>query len=163
MSAVLNRMRARWRRFASDRSGVAMVELALITPILGLMTVGTIDYALLVTSKLAVEGAARNGASYAISHGYNSTTISNIITANTRSATFLSAVTADPAPNPWYGCANASTGVVAAATATTVCTNGLVAGRYVTASASATYTFLIPWPGLPTTFPITSSMSVRIE
>lgn len=154
---------ARLRSIGADRSGVAMLELALVSPILAMMALGTVDYALLITSKLAVEGAARDGAAYAVSHGYTSTAIANVITGNSRTAPFLTSITASPAPALWYGCANANTGVVSAAGSTTICTNGLTAGTYVTVAAQGTYTFLVPWPGLGTSHQITSNVSVRIS
>lgn len=148
-----------------NRSGVAMVELALVTPMLAVMTAGTIDYAMLIVSKLAVEGAARDGASYAVAHGYDSATIGGKVTASSgqRSTSFLSAITANPAPSRWYGCADAATGVVTATSSTSICPSGLTAGTYVTVSASGTYTYLIPWPTLGTSYVINASVKTRIS
>lgn len=160
---MLGKMKSVFLRLRNDRSGAAMVELALIAPTLALMTVGTIDYALLMTSKLTVESAARDGAAYAVAHGYNSTTIASAVTSRGRSSSYLSSVAASPAPAAWYGCANATTGVVSAADATTTCTIGGTAGQYVTVSASGTYTFLVPWPTLPASYPINASVKVRIS
>ncbi len=160
---MYRKLRSSLLQLRDDRSGAAMVELALIAPTLALMTVGTIDYALLMTSKLSVENAARNGASYAVKRGFNSATISSTVTSSGRAASYLSAITANPAPTSWYGCANANTGVVSAASSTTTCTIGGTAGQYVTVTAQGTYTFLVHWPTLPANYPITAQVKVRIS
>jgi hypothetical protein len=49
-------------------------------------------------------------------------------------------------------------------TSTSVCSDsGLTAGTYVTASAQATYTFVLGWPGTARTQTLNSSISVRIN
>ncbi len=151
------------KRLATDQSGLAMVELAMLAPVLGLMLVGTVDYSFQIMAKLTVESAARDGAAYAVAHGYDSALISSAITTNTRQASFLSAITASPAPSKWYGCPNSATGVTTAANATTVCTStGNAAGTYVTSTATATYTYLLPWPSITGSKTVVSRITVRI-
>lgn len=50
--------RIRWQ-LASDRSGVAAIELALVLPVLLLLLLGTIDIARIVAAKLDLEQAAQ--------------------------------------------------------------------------------------------------------
>lgn len=152
-----------FRKLIGNQSGVALVELAFVAPMMAMMAVGTIDYSLLVMSKLSVEGAARDGAAYAVNHGYSSSSIANVVTSAGRSASYLSAVTADPAPTRWYGCANANSGVVVTTNATDVCANGQTAGTYVTVSARGTYTYLVPWPTFGSTYSIVARVKTRIS
>jgi Flp pilus assembly protein TadG len=151
-------------KLRSDTSGLALVELAIVAPFLGVMTLGTVDYSMLVLANLTVQGAARAGADYAAANGYNSQTISSRITSSATRATILSAITATPAPSQWYGCPNATTGVATATSSTVTCTStGKTAGTYVTSSAQATYTYILAFPGAARTQTLNSSISVRIN
>src|ERR1041385_5476564 len=126
-------------RKAADQRGVAAVELALLTPILALMAVGTADFGLATYSDMQVQNSAAAGATYAFLHGYSADGISSAIT----SATRLSGISASPAPTEFCGCPGTS-GVNSVACGS-ICPSGNTAGTYVKASATVTYATLLSY------------------
>ncbi len=151
------------RRLRKDQTGAALVEFAIVAPVVGAMLLGVIDVSLYISSSLAVQRAARAGGEYAIMNGYDSTKVSTAITdsTTTRSA-YMTAIAADPAPSKFCGCPDSGTSVVAA-TCGSKCTSGLNAGTYVTASATSTYEPLFDVPGLGADRIIVAASTVRIE
>ena len=144
-----------WRQ----QSGASAVELALVTPVLLLLLTGAIDIGSLAWTQMQVAAAARAGASYALSRGFNVPEINSAVT----SATNLT-VTVSPSPTQSYGCPNAATGVTTAGvTSSTNCPSGPKAGRYVTVGATATYTPLFSLPFLSDPVALSSTTTVRIS
>jgi Flp pilus assembly protein TadG len=137
--------------------GTAAVEFALIGPILIAIMVPLIDLGLGYYQKMQVEDAAQAGAQYAMAHGWNSTAIGAAVSA----ATALSAITASPAPVQSCGCPSGSS--VTSAACGTKCGNGQPAGTYVTVSAQAVYTTLIPYPGIGSSVMLTAQSTARIQ
>lgn len=145
-------------------SGVALTEMALVVPFLSVMTIGTVDYSMYALANMTVQSAARAGADYAAATGYDNTAITSRITGTAGRSGILSAITANPAPTQWYGCAGADGTITTLDSATSVCTgSGLTAGTYVTAAAQATYTHLVTLPGKPRTETLNASITVRIN
>lgn len=63
-----------WRRAADGRGserGQSMVELAVLLPLLVLMTLGAADFARLFSAEVRVANAAREGARYGARHPYD--------------------------------------------------------------------------------------------
>lgn len=147
----------------ADRGGAALIEFALIVPVLSATLLAMVDISLWITGRMAVERAARAGSDYAILHAatYDASAISSAVTSAASQPSYMSSFTADPAPSQWYGCPDAATGVVTAASSTATCANGLAAGTYVTSNARSTLTFILPWAGHITTTTITASSTVR--
>lgn len=137
---------------------ISAVEFAIVVPIVLLLTVCTIDLGVAVYDVMQVENAAQAGSEYAAVHGFNSASIANVITA----ATGLSGVAASPAPAESCGCPSGSS-VVEPAVCYSTCADGSIAGTYVTASATAKYTTLIHYPGLPATFTFVNTATARIQ
>lgn len=159
MGALLHRLVTRLR---SDRSGAAIMEFALVTPILAMMLLGMIDISLWITARMSVERAARAGAEYSVLHGFNQSAIATAVTSATKTrSTYMSTITASPAATQWCGCPS-ETGVTTAACGST-CTGGADAGTYVTANAQSTYHFINSWPGVTSPATITSAATVRID
>lgn len=149
-------------RLAPDARGAAMLELALLAPVLLVMLVGMIDGSLWVLARMTVERSARAGAEYAVENGYNSSAITTAITGSAAShSKMMSAVSATPAPNQWCGCATGTN--ITAATCGSTCASGLDAGTYVTSSARSTYTFIMHWPGSSGSQTVSAQTSVRID
>jgi Flp pilus assembly protein TadG len=136
---------------------VAGIEFGLFVPVLAMLTVCTIDLGGAAYDAMQVENAAQAGAQYASVHGYNVTSISNAIT----SATSLSGLTVSPAPTEFCGCPSA--GGITSATCQSTCSDGSIAGVYVTASATATYTTLIHYPAIPPSFTFVNKATARIQ
>lgn len=152
---VLNRLRR-------DLRGLAAVEFALVSMTLVGLVVGAVDYSLWSLSRTIVERAARGGAEYAVANGYNAAGITTAITSATTAPAFLSAISASPAPSSWCGCQSGGTSITAA-TCSSTCANGQTAGTYVTAAATAAYTPIVAWPGVPASVTIAQSNTVRIK
>jgi Flp pilus assembly protein TadG len=147
------RLTALWREVA----GNSAIEFALLASPIILMMVGVADYGTATWRKMQLQHAAQAGAEYAIKSGFDATAISNAVT----NATSYSDVSATPAPAQSCGCASGTT--ITAATCGSTCAGGAVAGSYVTVSAQATYTTLIPYPGIANSFALSTSATVRIQ
>ena len=150
------------RHLAGDTRGAAMLELALLSPVLLVMLVGVVDGAMWIMARQSVERAARAGAEYAVANGYDSAAISAAITsAAAPHSKMMTAIAATPLPTNWCGCASNTT--ITAATCGSTCASGLKAGSYVTTSARSTYTFVLHRPGTQRTQTVSSSTTVRID
>ena len=150
-------MRGALTRLWRNRAGNAAMELAFLASPLVLLLIGIADYGAATYAKMQVEHAAQAGAEYAIKYGYSSTAIATAVTA----ATANSGISATPAPAQSCGCAT-TTGVTAATCGST-CTGGATAGNYVTVSAQATYSTIVPYPGIANSFALSASTTVRIQ
>jgi len=153
-SSICRRLAALWRH----RRGNAAIELSLLATPLVLMLVGMADYGAAVYRQMQVQHAAQAGAEYALKYGFSSTAIATAVT----SATALAGVTATPAPAQSCGCASGTT-ITAATCGSTCPATSLAAGTYVTVSAQGSYTTIVPYPGIPNTFALSSSSTVRIK
>src|SRR5438105_9386918 len=107
--------------------GLAGIEFGLLVPILLMLTLCTVDLGIAAYDAMQVENAAQAGSEYAAVHGYNASSISQVIT----SANDLTGLTASPAPTEFCGCPSGST--VASVTCGSNCNDGTLAGTYVTA------------------------------
>lgn len=145
-------------RFTRAGSGASAVEFALIAPVLCMMLIGTVDFSLWMWNQMRVGNAARAGAEYAVVKGYDSAKISTAIT----SATGASAISANPAPTQSCGCPNGTSGITTMTCGST-CPGGATAGTYVTSSAQANYSLILPWPGIINPVTLTASATVRIK
>lgn len=107
--------------------------------------------------QMQVQDAAQAGAQYALVHGWNLTAIKNAVT----SATTLSGIQASPAPAKSCGCPQGTS--VAAASCGGTCASGQPVGTYVTVSAQAVYSPLIPYPMFGQAVALSAQASVRIQ
>lgn len=145
------------RRLLRQCGGNASIELAFLASPLVLMLIGVADYGMATYRKMQVQHAAQAGAEYAIKNGFSSAAISTAVTG----ATAYSDITANPAPAQSCGCASGTT--INSAACGSTCPTGAAAGSYVTVSAQATYTTIIPYPGIPDTIALTAAATVRIQ
>ena len=157
-------MSAAWRPvrdFFSGRKdaiqGIAAIEFAIIAPTLVLMAVATADLGLGIYRRMEVQNAAQYGSTFAAIHGFDATSITNAVT----SSTTYGALTVDPAPNQFCGCASSSG--IAAQACTAPCANGSPIGTYVTVSTQATYSTILHYPIIPSSFSFSSQATVRIQ
>jgi Flp pilus assembly protein TadG len=153
---ALNGVRARLARLLGARDGNAAVEFSLAAPVLTIMLVPMVDIGMGVYQQMQVQDAAQAGAQYAMAHGWNSSSIQSAVT----SATALS-VSATPAPSKSCGCPDGSS--VSAATCGSTCSDGQPAGSYVTVSAQATYTPLLPYPAMGSSVTLSAQATARIQ
>jgi Flp pilus assembly protein TadG len=147
---------------ADGLSGAALVEFAVLAPIMVALAVYTIDFGLLALNKMEVQNAAQAGAQYTIGQtSYDSAKIASAVT----NATRFTAIS--PSSSEFCGCPSATTGVAfcaATCSACTACAAG-VQGHYVTVTATPTtaYTPLAPFGVMSGTFNLTAKSTVRIR
>ena len=156
-SRVLARARGLVLATRDNDEGLSGIEFAIIAPVLILSFIATADFGLAIYAKMQVENAAQAGTEYAAKNGWTSSSVTSAVT----SATSLSGLSATPAPSEFCGCP--STSGVTTATCNTNCASGAVAGTYVSASAQATYSTIISYPGIPTSYTFNSTSTVRIK
>ena len=143
--------------FMNCVGGATAVEFAIIAPVLVLMAICTIDAGIGFYRYLQVESAAGAGARYAAVNGFSASTITNAIT----NATSYTGITASPAPSTFCGCP--STSGISTVSCGSTCTGGFTAGTYVTAGAQATYTPIMSYPLMPSSFTFSSQSTLRIQ
>jgi len=154
-------LRTSLRRLAGGRdegiAGVSAIEFAVIAPVFVVAIICTIDIGAGFYRQMQVQSAAQVGAQYAALHGFDATNIANAIT----SATAFVGIAATPAPAQFCGCASASgIGVIDCASK---CPSGLSPGSYVTASAQGTYTTILPYPLLSSSYTLNARSTLRVQ
>jgi Flp pilus assembly protein TadG len=162
ITAIGGRGRISLLRMVRAEQGVALIEFAVVAPVLVTMVLGVLDFGLGFWFQQQVNAAADAGAAYAVSQGFNSTSIENAIESGGPTA-----IQASPAPTEVCGCPNATSGIVTSSPATPpcsgTCSDGSTPGIYVTVNAQLSYTTIFPWPGIARPMTISSSQTVRIQ
>jgi Flp pilus assembly pilin Flp len=157
----MKRLRDFFAGLAGEDRGVTMIEFAFIAPVIAVLIIGIIDFGMGLWQQMEVADAAEVGAAYAAANGWNSSVsgIENAVTG----ATGLSSIAASPAPTwpPWCGCPSASSGITAA-TCGSPCSDGSLAGHYITVSAQSSYSTILPWPGISRPMTLSYSTYARI-
>jgi Flp pilus assembly protein TadG len=153
-----------FRTTTGETSGSALVEFAVLAPLLVTLAVYTVDFGLLAFSKMEVQNAAQAGAQYAIGKaGYDSTAIASAVTAASRFTTIT------PSSSQFCGCPTAAAGVKFCAASCDLCSTGTCAsnvqGHYVTVTATpaTAYKPLAPFGIASGTFNLTAQSTVRIR
>lgn len=134
--------------------GSSLVELALVTPILLALMLGAVDVGRAYYLSMEVVGAAHAGAAYGVVKPSDTTGIQAAAAADAPDVPGLTVGT------PSYGC-ECSDGSSYSANCTTTpsCVSNVV--YRVNVTANATYKTWFPWPGIPSTFNLSSSASMR--
>lgn len=141
------------------RDGIAAVEFALTAPVLVLILAGAVSYGVALRMKMEVGNAARAGAAYASSHGFDQTQIA----AAAQSATALSNVTVI-ATQATASCTDPASGVISGAGKATACPGtGASPGTYVTVTTQMLYSFILPLPGMAKTTTLSGKAIARIQ
>ena len=148
---------------ARDRRGVSAVEFGLAAPVFLAALSPLIDLGLAFSQQIRVNQAVEAGAQYAAVNQYNNGTWATNVQSAITNATSL---TVSPTVgSETCGCPNATNTAISnvgSPPCTQACTDGTIAGYYVTISATATYTSVIPYPIInnPT---LSSQAVVRIQ
>jgi Flp pilus assembly protein TadG len=158
MADLWTQFAAPWgRQLWGQRLGNAAVEMALIAPLLVTLLIGMADYGTAIHRRMQVQHAAQAGADFAMRNGFSSAAIATAVT----NATTVAGLSATPLPVEGCGCASA--GMVVPAVCALPCASGEAAGTYVTVSAQATHTTLLPYPGIPSSFTFTATSMTRVR
>lgn len=144
------------RELRGANEGVSAIEFALVGTILAILCIGLVDVGMGIWKQMEVGNAARAGADFAATKGWYSDKIKAAVT----NATSLSGVAASPAPSTFYGCP--SGGSLVAVSAGTICTDGKEAGEYAKVNAQATYTPILPYPGIPNPMTLSATSIARL-
>jgi Flp pilus assembly protein TadG len=152
---IARRSRNACLRVWRDSAGATAVEFAMIAPVMILMFICMADLGIGVYTDMQVNNAAQYGAEYALVKGFDSSAISSAV----RSSTSLSS--ANVSPTQFCGCPSSS-GVVSSSCNST-CSDGTKAGSFAQVAVSDTYTTMISYPGLPSSFNLTAQSTVRLQ
>jgi Flp pilus assembly protein TadG len=147
------------RGILRSQSGQSLVELALLTPILLLLVIGTVDMGRYAYISIQVGNAARAGAAYGAQ---------SPITAIPGNSGISTAAKNDAENIP--GLAITSTNVCECDTGGTItsiaCTSSCTTGQHevtsVVVTASGSFSSLFNWPGIPSKLTISSTAKMRI-
>lgn len=169
----LSRILARCRALRDD-SGQALVELAAVVAFLGLpLVLGTTQLAVVAYDTIEVNNAAIAGAIYGMYSTGHASSTTEITAAARGEASDFPGTTLTVTPNFYYACSNSIagpypiteyTGSNAAKDAAKACTGGSNhAVPFIQVQTSATVTPFVSLPGLPKSWPITSTAVQEVQ
>lgn len=144
------------RRLAADRQGAAVVETALVLPMLLITMAGLIDGGRVILQQMQLQAAAQAAADRVRADAGDLTRADDAAS----SATPL-AVTLDPAPVIQQGCATPQ-GIDPPKPGKDACGGGRAAGTFVIVTAQAAFAPIMPWPGLSFGRAMHATAAVRI-
>ena len=150
----------RLRILCKDNHGASLIELALVIPMLLSLVFGAIDFGRGYYVYIELTNAAHAGAEYGSLHPRDT---AGMITAATKPNEMNVAFAT---PVPAYGCEcsnNSSANNTYSANCTTVptCTASATHVYRVQVNTSAVYTTFLPWSGIPSTFTLYGSATIR--
>ena len=152
LSRICSRAAGTHRALIRSERGQSLVGLGLMLPVLGLLLFGAIDFARAYYLSIEVTNAARAGAQF----GVQNSSSAGMQNAATSDASDVPGITATAT----YGCeCPDGTGQVPGCSTPPGCANAV---NYVLVTTSATYRPLIPWPGIPSSIPLSGQATVRI-
>jgi Flp pilus assembly protein TadG len=136
-----------------DSSGSALIETALILPVLMLVLAGSVDLGRACYLMTEVSSAAEAGSLYGIQQMGDT---SGMVLASQLEATDIAALSTTPK----YGCeCSDGSSVTNNCLAAPTCTYNVV--NYVEVSTQASYNTLLPWPGIPNTLTLSGWSHMR--
>ena len=148
-----------YRRLFRDQRGTAVIELALIAPILGVMVVGVVDLSGGFSMKLQLEQAAQRAIEKVMNGQANTTTAAAL---KTEAATTAGVPETAVAVDFWLECNG-----VRAADYNSVCTSGQTYARFMSVAITKTFTpmFAQKWAGANDngTYTVVGRTGVRIQ
>ena len=133
-------------RFWKDTSGVAMVEYALIVPILCVLLVGVTDYGMFIREKMELDDLARDSVQYVLQGGdYNNIQAEVIAKSDIYNRVDQNELTVTVTP-PSQSCECNSGASVSCSSGS--CPSGDYKRGFVNVTISATYRPIVAWPGI---------------
>lgn len=138
----------RGMRVRRDEEGQALIELALVSPLLFLILLGAVEFATVTYDSIEVSNAARAGVQYAAMNGGNTGDTTGITNAIQNDSYNLGTrVSLSPNyPQTTFACSDGST-----YSTTTYCGNATIF-ETVSVKTQITVNPLVGWIGLPTSF-----------
>jgi Flp pilus assembly protein TadG len=146
----------RLRRLHRSEHGGAMVELAVVLPVLILIAIGVMDYGRVFFTSIAVANAARAGAEYG-------TSITGKQNAQTEIQNFAKLDGAEAGTMLVTSNTVCKCGATVVACSGSTCAGYGVPRVYVSVTATKDVALLLKYPGLPTTVTITRTATFRLQ
>lgn len=149
------------RTFASPRgeSGQSLIETAFTASLLALLLAAAVDFGLAFYKNIEVKGAARAGASYGATDPGDTTGMRNVAKA---AAGDIASDGNFSATASWgCECYSGSTPTIPGPDSCTAPSCGANIVDYVSVTVADQYTPLFPWPGIPSTISMSSTVTMR--
>lgn len=148
---------ARLQRFRKSERGGALIELAVVLPVLILVAIGIMDYGRVFYTSIAVSNAARAGAEWGAQRlGVNSADFTGM--QDFAKLEGAQAATINVTANRKCRC----TATEVACPTTTDCGGGYgPPAEFIEVTASKTVSLFLKYPGLPTSIPIARTATFR--
>jgi Flp pilus assembly pilin Flp len=144
------------KTFHRSNRGAAAIELAVVLPLLALLAIGVAEFGRLYFTAITVANAARAGAQYGAQSAITSSDFNGMDQAARNDAADLGIIT--PSSSRFCLCPDGS---VPACTGT--CAGYGVPEVFVQTSASKMVTFLMRYPGLPSTITVSRTATFRVQ
>lgn len=139
-------MKKSLHRFWKDDSGVAMVEYALLVPILSVLMIGIVDFGMFINEKMELDDLARSSVQYVLQGGdYNSIQSEVIAHSDIYNKVDPQELTVTVTP-PSQSCECSGGTTIACSSGT--CPSGDYKRGFVTVTITATYKPIVAWPGI---------------
>ena len=148
----------RWRRRAESNSGAALIEAAVVSPLLILLVFGAGDFGRVMYYGITLENAARAGAAFGSQSTGHLTDSTNIRTAAEQEAQNIGSITV----NSSRVCECPAGTVVSCSTSS--CTGYGAPLAFVEVTTTTTFTPLTgAFPGIPASTPLSRTAKVRAQ
>jgi Flp pilus assembly protein TadG len=142
---------------SSEREeGSAILELALVLPLLLLLLAGAVDLGRAYFAAIEVQSAAQAGALYGSQYPTDTAGMVNAAMQNAQDITSILQT-----PSATYGCECYDGTPIACGDTSDSCPNTGNLVYYVTVTTAANYKPLLPWPGIPSSIVLTGKATMR--
>lgn len=138
----------RVRRKVAREDGAALIEAAVTLPLLFLLLIGAVEFAMAAYASIEVSNAANAGAAYGAQNAIAAADTAGIQLAATSDATNITLAT--PTVARTYICSDGS--AVSGTPPGVTCMSGAAVETTLTVATRTDYTPPVRWPGLPSTF-----------
>ncbi len=141
------------KHFRQSEAGTSLLETAFALPVFILLLLGAVDFGRAWYADIEVSSASEAGALYGVQ---NITDVAGMQAAATLDAADVASVSLVAT----YGCeCSDGSSVTPSCTSTPTCSVNVV--NYVQVTTSSTYTPIFPYPGIPTSFALSSTSRMR--
>ena len=146
-------------------AGQALVELALVAPVLLALVLGVADFCRAFYASIAVTNAARAGAQYAYAQGYTSGSFADIQAAAVNDAGLREFNASNVVATYYCECPGIATQYPLCKNGGTVlsCTGGVAPEIWTDVSTSYRFTTIVNYPGIPHSTTLSGRAQMRLQ
>ncbi len=145
------------RKFWSSTSGAVSAEVVVVIAVVGMLGIGSMEFGRLALEKLSATSAARAGAQYGTLDLATASDTTGIVQAARDDAGDIGGALD---VNARQYCFCPSQGEVVC---TASCSDGSFSMMYVEVTVGKTYDLLMAYPGVPSPFPVESTVRMRVR